>query len=122
VLFTFNGDSTYDLFGGSVAGAGDVNGDGLDDLIVGAHLDDHNGTDSGSARVFISVVTPPDRLCADQNDDGLVTPADFDAWIANFNAMSPLADVNQDAFVTPADFSAWVGAFSLGASGPTCVP
>jgi hypothetical protein len=25
------------------------------------------------------------RLCADQNDDGAVTPADFNGWILNFN-------------------------------------
>lgn len=64
----------------------------------------------------------PTRLCADQNQDGFVTPADFSAWIANFNTMSPIADVNQDNLVTPADFSAWIAAFNQGVNGPTCVP
>lgn len=36
----------------AVAGAGDVDGDGLGDLIVGAALDDHNGRERGSAFVF----------------------------------------------------------------------
>jgi len=62
------------------------------------------------------------RLCADQNQDGLVSPADFTAWVANFNAGSLLADVNQDTLVSPADFTAWISAFNLGAGGPTCNP
>ena len=52
VLYNFDGDSEDDRFGGSVSGAGDVNGDGFADLIVGASFDDNNGIDSGSARVF----------------------------------------------------------------------
>jgi hypothetical protein len=34
--FVINGESVDDLSGSSVSSAGDVNGDGLDDLIVGA--------------------------------------------------------------------------------------
>ena len=31
----------------------------------------------------------PTRLCADQNGDGIVSPADFSAWVANYNAGCP---------------------------------
>ena len=55
VLYTFNGDSVGDGFGWSVSGAGDVNGDGFADLIVGSPEEDNNGSGSGSARVFSGV-------------------------------------------------------------------
>ncbi|MCB0874222.1 MAG: FG-GAP repeat protein, partial [Thermoleophilia bacterium] len=47
--------------GYSVAAAGDVNGDGRDDLILGAPLADSNGrTDSGSAYVLFGSASPVD--------------------------------------------------------------
>jgi hypothetical protein len=52
VLHTFLGDAVGDWFGRAVAAAGDVDRDGVGDLVVGAHLDDDNGTNSGSARVY----------------------------------------------------------------------
>jgi len=52
-LFRFNGQTAGDYLGFSVAGAGDVDGDGFSDLIVGAILSDPNGlADAGSAFIF----------------------------------------------------------------------
>ena len=50
---TLNGEAAGDWFGFSVAGAGDVNGDGYDDLIVGAPMNDAGGVDAGRAYVFL---------------------------------------------------------------------
>ncbi len=41
-----------DLFGSSVAGIGDLDGDGLPDLVVGAQRDDTGGTNRGAAYVL----------------------------------------------------------------------
>jgi len=47
-----NGQITGDAFGAGAASAGDFNGDGVDDVIVGAAGDDPNGTSSGAAFIF----------------------------------------------------------------------
>src|SRR4029079_2248684 len=51
-LFTIEGAAAGDQFGASVDGAGDVNGDGFADIIVGAPNANAAGTDSGLAKVF----------------------------------------------------------------------
>lgn len=47
-----NGLTAGDQFGFSVAGTGDVNGDGYGDVIVGAPLNDAAGTDAGRAYIY----------------------------------------------------------------------
>ena len=86
VLHSFDGDSPLDEFGFSVSRAGDVNGDGFADLIVGVSLDDNNGEDSGSARVFSGL-------------DGSVL-YDFEGDSGDFfgRAVSDAGDVNADGF------------------------
>ena len=55
-----------------------------------------------------------DPCLADTNGDGAVTPADFSAWVAAFNAMAPECDQNGDGLCSPADFSAWVANYNAG--------
>ncbi|MEM9119174.1 MAG: hypothetical protein AAGD09_15020 [Cyanobacteria bacterium P01_F01_bin.56] len=49
--FVLNGIDASDRSGDSVSGAGDINGDGIDDLIVGATNADPNGNNSGESYV-----------------------------------------------------------------------
>ena len=49
--FVINGETTFDFAGTAVDGAGDVNGDGLADLIVGAYGSDIAGDTAGRAYV-----------------------------------------------------------------------
>ena len=87
ILYTFDGDSAGDLFGYSVSGAGDVNNDGFDDVIVGAYLDDNNGTNSGSARVFSGA------------DGSILYTFDGDSAGDLFGfSVSGAGDVNNDGF------------------------
>jgi subtilisin family serine protease len=51
-IHTWNGPAAGDQFGWEVADAGDVNGDGITDVIVGAYLNDAGGTDAGGAYVY----------------------------------------------------------------------
>ncbi len=51
-IHTVLGDGAYDGLGRSVSWVGDLNGDGFDEFIAGAPLDDNNGQESGMARLF----------------------------------------------------------------------
>ena len=61
--FILQGDEMGDELGSSVSGAGDVNGDGLADLIVGALFGDDGGSAAGEAYVVYGK--------ADTTGDGL---------------------------------------------------
>ena len=78
-------------FGSSVASAGDVNGDGYDDILVGAS--NYNGalTNQGSAALFLGSPDGPSKL-PDWTAEGSQAFANFGASLAGAD------DVNGDGY------------------------
>ena len=71
-------------------------------------------TISGRNEAMLLTSTPAPTCVADTNGDGVLSPADFSAWVAAFNTQAPACDQNIDGACTPADFSAWVANFNAG--------
>jgi hypothetical protein len=55
-----------------------------------------------------------ENCLADVNNDGVVTPTDFTAWINAFNNSLPGCDQNNDGSCTATDFTAWITNFNAG--------
>jgi hypothetical protein len=85
------GDQAFEEYGVSVASAGDVNGDGYDDMIVGAWMYDNPEADEGRVFVYLG------------SQNGLATTP---AWSADSNqagagfgfAVASAGDVNGDGY------------------------
>ena len=72
--FIIQGDAGNDQFGDSVSGAGDINGDGFDDLIAGASMGDDGGEDAGEAYVVYGGTHLGEVVSHDQTLTGGMVP------------------------------------------------
>ena len=98
--FVLNGVNVNDRSGTSVSGAGDINGDGLDDIIIGANLADgtDDGNDSGTSYVvFGKADGNAVALSAIAADAGFVING-VDADDRSGVSVSGAGDVNGDGF------------------------
>jgi len=88
-------DQASALLGGSVSGAGDVNGDGYDDVIVGAAQYDAGQTDEGAAFVFLGSASG----IADGNPVNAATQLESNQVSALLGgSVSGAGDVNGDGY------------------------
>jgi VCBS repeat-containing protein len=95
--FEVRGAIAGDQAGGAVSAAGDVNGDGYADIIVGARFDDTGGTNNGAAFVVFGGPGATNVELSSLGTAGLriigERPADNAGW-----SVSSLGDLNGDGF------------------------
>jgi Ca2+-binding RTX toxin-like protein len=97
--FVINGVSAVDQSGFSVSSAGDVNGDGYDDLIVGARYADVNGGNSGASYVVFGKAegTAVNLSAIASGSGGFVIKGAGSNDLSGFS-VSSAGDVNNDGF------------------------
>ena len=102
--FQINGITAGDMAGRGVSNAGDVNGDGVDDLLIGAPQGDGAGPNSGEAYVLFGQTTPGAaavNLADLDGTDGFRIDGPFDVTYGGGRAglsVADAGDVNGDGF------------------------
>ncbi len=93
---SFIGEDASDQSGHCVSGAGDINGDGFDDFLIGADWDEDGGDNSGQTYLVFGKasgwVMDTDLSTADASFVG------EDAWDFSGSSLSCFGDVNGDGY------------------------
>jgi len=89
------GESENSLLGNALACAGDFNGDGLDDVIVGAYWNGRAGPMAGASYIFFGSISPAPEVLASGADLILVGEQPEDQFGAS---VAGCGDINSDGF------------------------
>jgi hypothetical protein len=98
--FQINGETAADQSGFSVSEAGDVNGDGIGDLLIGAYRADVNGFDRGASYVVFGTASGFSaelELSSLDGSNGFQINGETDLDYSG-NSVSAAGDVNGDGF------------------------
>lgn len=109
-----DGDTRRQYAGASVAGLGDFNGDGLDDIVLGGPGLGRDGDGPGAVYVVFGGALGPPACPADIDRDGVLTVLDFLAYQNLFAAGDVRADLDGDGALTLLDFLAYQNLFAAG--------
>jgi hypothetical protein len=100
VSVTITGKAANDVFGSGMGALGDVNADGIDDVLIAARGNDDGGTNAGAAYVVLgsSTLSSNFRIAAESTAVTLLaTGTNASDYLGRFNIMGA-GDVNQDGF------------------------
>ncbi|MEG4279080.1 cadherin-like domain-containing protein [Microcoleus sp. MON1_C1] len=96
--FAINGIAAFDLSGFSVSSAGDVNGDGFDDLIIGALAANPNGiSGAGQSYVVFGQATTPTNQPPVANSDSATTAQNTAVTLEASTLLANDTDANGDS-------------------------
>jgi len=111
--FVLHGIDGYDLSARSVSSAGDVNGDGIDDLLIGARAADPDGRDlAGESYLVFGRDLGP--CPPDTNGDGILDNGDIGVFVFLFQAGDLAADFNSDGILDKGDIDSFITSFLAG--------
>ncbi|MEM6913375.1 MAG: integrin alpha, partial [Pseudomonadota bacterium] len=94
---TFTGKRFADEFGWPAVAAGDINGDGFDDILFGAHLADGLAGEAGSVDLVLGSADPFDVRALVDNADGYRLDGVFENDFLGVG-LSSVGDLNGDGY------------------------
>ncbi len=113
VVFGFNGAGGVWPLSGSATWT-NISAANVTALFNGGLYANFHTSAFGGGEIRGQILPVPEPCLPDVNGDGMLTPADFTAWINAFNNADPGCDQNQDGMCTPSDFTAWIANFNAG--------